>query len=435
MLAYEDVWLTVALLVGSSYVFLCLSILADEHLSKSLEDMSAALKVPPSVSAATFVAFGSSAPELVISAVGAASDNTELTIPTLLASALVAFGLIPALCVLDSERSFVLKDPLSHLRDSFAFAVALFLVAAYATRPRTNLWQSVVLVVLYFAYVVTVYFVHQEEDDDDEEEDEESLVRRRTYGGTDAIEESSEERKRRVHFASYDVGAGPEQHHEHSKLLARDEETPRWRTVLEWPIRSICDSTIRGGPFQRFLTTLTYVALLSYFAVYAATLFTQVVRISHATAGMTVLALGAQVPDLIAALELARNGHADSGISQAVGSQVINVTLGLGLPYLFYILSSGNKVRTDNNSTIVNLSVLVFAMLFLYASIVLVFCSRGSRTTRDGDVDETTSVYRVTVRRWHGWLLFLVFLALYALGILSAELKWPRSYRFLDGLP
>ena len=403
-------------------MFLWLSILADEWLASSLEDLSKKLRVPPSVSAATFVAFGSSAPELVISGVGAASDNTELTIPTLLASALLAFGLIPAVVCLEDTAH--LRDPVTLVRDSLSFAVPLGLLVWYSTQPTTNLWQSLFLVGLYPLYVALVYLVHTDHPDDDSDDGEDT-----SYGSlsspTKAFTVSDLE----------DINAkvapsSKKRDSETTKLLVRDDgddddDEPGYvRGMLEWPLRTLCQVTIIGGPCQRFLTTLLYVAGLSYAAVYFAETLTRVVGMSHATAGMTLLAFGAQVPDLIAARELARNHHADSGISQAVGSQVINVTLGLGLPYTFYILSSDRHVQTDNNATIVNLSCLVFAMIAIYLLIVGVAVVWAARKKdHDDDVFRTPA----SLSRVHGGLLLVAFLLLYALGIVSAELRWPHS--------
>ena len=49
--------------------------------------------------------------------------------------------------------------------------------------------------------------------------------------------------------------------------------------------------------------------------------------------GVTVLAWGAQVPDCLASLSMAKKGLGPGAVANAVGSQIINVFIGLGLPY------------------------------------------------------------------------------------------------------
>jgi len=49
--------------------------------------------------------------------------------------------------------------------------------------------------------------------------------------------------------------------------------------------------------------------------------------------GITFLAVGTSVPDAIASLIVARNGEGDMAIANAVGSNVFDMLLGLGLPW------------------------------------------------------------------------------------------------------
>ena len=46
------------------------------------------------------------------------------------------------------------------------------------------------------------------------------------------------------------------------------------------------------------------------------------------------MALGAEIPDTISAVALSRNGFTHGAIAGAIGSQVINISLGIGLPAL-----------------------------------------------------------------------------------------------------
>ena len=50
--------------------------------------------------------------------------------------------------------------------------------------------------------------------------------------------------------------------------------------------------------------------------------------------GATLVALGAEIPDTISAVALSRNGFTHGAIAGAIGSQVINISLGIGLPAL-----------------------------------------------------------------------------------------------------
>ena len=61
-------------------------------------------QVPEEVAAVTLVAFGSAAPELFLNSVSAVAHTSDLSLSAILGSGMIAFGLIPALCVLYSSR-------------------------------------------------------------------------------------------------------------------------------------------------------------------------------------------------------------------------------------------------------------------------------------------------------------------------------------------
>jgi hypothetical protein len=96
-----------------------------------------------------------------------------------------------------------------------------------------------------------------------------------------------------------------------------------------------------------FVISIAYVAILSDFVLTMTTFVSNYLGIPTSISGATLLALGAQVPDTIASVSMAKKGMADGAISNAIGSQVINVTLGTGLPFLIYRLSTGNNIAME----------------------------------------------------------------------------------------
>ena len=59
--------------------------------------------------------------------------------------------------------------------------------------------------------------------------------------------------------------------------------------------------------------------------------------------GATLVALGAEIPDTISAIALSRNGYTHGAIAGAIGSQVINISLGIGLPALITCISRSGR--------------------------------------------------------------------------------------------
>lgn len=59
--------------------------------------------------------------------------------------------------------------------------------------------------------------------------------------------------------------------------------------------------------------------------------------------GMTLIAFGVSLPDVIASLIVAREGLGDMAISNAVGSNVFDILICLGIPWLIECLVKGGQ--------------------------------------------------------------------------------------------
>ena len=54
--------------------------------------------------------------------------------------------------------------------------------------------------------------------------------------------------------------------------------------------------------------------------------------------GLTFLAAGTSVPDLLRSVIVARIGEGDMAVSRSNGSNIFNITVGLPLPWLLFCL-------------------------------------------------------------------------------------------------
>ena len=78
---------------------------------------------------------------------------------------------------------------------------------------------------------------------------------------------------------------------------------------------------------------------------------------------LTVLAAGTSVPDLISSIIVARQGRGEMAVANAVGSNIFDILVGLGLPWAIAIVVLGTDVHVGVDdlwtSTIVLLSTVV----------------------------------------------------------------------------
>merc|ERR1719316_508371 len=79
--------------------------------------------------------------------------------------------------------------------------------------------------------------------------------------------------------------------------------------------------------------SILWIGALCYIMVACATEVGQVLSINPVLMGILVLSIGTSVPDAIGSMIAARKGEADMAIANAIGSNVFDILLGLGLPW------------------------------------------------------------------------------------------------------
>jgi Ca2+/Na+ antiporter len=198
---------------------------------------------------------------------------------------------------------------------------------------------------------------------------------------------------------------------------ANEEEEPKalWYVILTWPFEMLFHFTVpETWPTAAFVMCVIWLALLSESSLYCCVIFCKRLQFSEAAAGMTLLAFGGQVPDTIAAVELARNGHPDCALAQAVASQVINVTLGVGLPFLIRSLVIGEAVVLGTGWANLTISVTLLISIFLYLSVVSPCLCAKKLAQGDGR--------SIVLGRRQGFTLAICFLIIYPVSVIVVEL-------------
>jgi len=154
-------WFLVWYIIGTIYMFLALAIVCDEFFVPALEEMSCErhLNLSMDVAGATLMAAGGSAPELFTSLIGTFQESA-IGIGTIVGSAVFNVLFVIACCSLLSHEVLKLTWwPL--FRDSSYYAVGLVVLAIFVgvnTPGQVDLWESIVLFVLYIGYVLLMYF-------------------------------------------------------------------------------------------------------------------------------------------------------------------------------------------------------------------------------------------------------------------------------------
>lgn len=101
-----------------------------------------------------------------------------------------------------------------------------------------------------------------------------------------------------------------------------------------------------------------------------------ILKIPDTIMGVTVLAAGTSIPDAMSSIVVAKQGMGDMAVANAVGSNVFDIWLGLGLPWLLVIPFKGEKGGQYNevaNSQLTPNVLILFGVLVLYLAVVI-FC-------------------------------------------------------------
>lgn len=145
---------------------------------------------------------------------------------------------------------------------------------------------------------------------------------------------------------------------------------------------------------------LAWVAIASYSMVTWAAIVANVFGIPHAVLGLTFLAAGTSVPDLLTAVIVAQQGEADAAASFVVGRSVFDVLVGLPLPWLVYNLYYGQ-------AAVVGAESLFGSLLILFSMVALITC--------------TIACFGWRMTRCLGYCLFLFYAAFIAQDFARAQ--------------
>jgi len=110
------------------------------------------------------------------------------------------------------------------------------------------------------------------------------------------------------------------------------------------------------------------IAGLSWTLVESAIIIADFLHIPAVIVGLTVLAAGTSIPDLMSSVIVAKQGRGGMAISNSIGSNIFNILVGLSLPWMLILAFTGNTIHvaTENlNSSIILLFATVLAILFL----------------------------------------------------------------------
>ena len=119
-----------------------------------------------------------------------------------------------------------------------------------------------------------------------------------------------------------------------------------------------------------FFMSIMWIGLLSFVMVDMASRAGCVIGVPGLVMGLVVLAAGTSVPDALSSILVAKLGQGDMAVANVLGSNVFNILLGLGLPWLCRALADGKPLELPEDEDIVLPVIVLLLYLVFFISVI-----------------------------------------------------------------
>lgn len=121
-----------------------------------------------------------------------------------------------------------------------------------------------------------------------------------------------------------------------------------------------------------FVMSILWIAVFSFLMVWWATQIGDTAGIPPEVMGLTFLAAGTSVPDLLTSVIVAKQGMGDMAVSSSVGSNIFDVTVGLPIPWLIWSLANDLSPVQVCSAGLFTSVVVLFMMLVIVVGVIAI---------------------------------------------------------------
>ncbi|XP_055716381.1 probable sodium/potassium/calcium exchanger CG1090 isoform X1 [Phlebotomus papatasi] len=144
---------------------------------------------------------------------------------------------------------------------------------------------------------------------------------------------------------------------------------------IVYPIHYMCRLTMPDCRLEKyrnwypftFLISMIWISFYSYFMVWMITIIGATLGIPDTVMGLTFVAAGVSVPDALSSIAVIKEGYGDMAVSNAIGSNVFDILICLGLPWFIQtaIIKPGSHVNVISKGLAYSTLSLLSTVLFL----------------------------------------------------------------------
>ncbi|XP_038603125.1 sodium/potassium/calcium exchanger 4 [Tachyglossus aculeatus] len=144
-------------ILGALYMFYALAIVCDDFFVPSLEKICERLHLSEDVAGATFMAAGSSTPELFASVIGVFITHGDVGVGTIVGSAVFNILCIIGVCGLFAGQ-VVLLTWWAVFRDSVYYTLSVIVLIIFIYDEEIVWWEGLILIVMYAFYILIMKY-------------------------------------------------------------------------------------------------------------------------------------------------------------------------------------------------------------------------------------------------------------------------------------
>jgi len=346
----DTLWFIIYLLILIA-CFPALYLISEVFFIGSLESISKRLKMSSDVAGSTLMAAGSSTPELavVLFALLKSGHHEAIGVGTIVGSALFnLFAIVGVVFLI--YRSKLMRQPL--IRDLIFYSASIILLAWFFMDGQILLYEALVFVVIYVVYIVLMY---------------------------------------------YWKTLFPDLKDTEEVLLEEDEDIKSDHSLRCTPNRikdcigDLLRKLIPGlkNTYFSFGFSIVSICAISWLMVHSAVYVSEFWGVPEVIIGLTIIAIGTSVPDLLSSIIVARKGRPGMAINNAIGSNIFDILIGFGLPWLLLLIFSNRIIKVENDDLWLAFALLIGSVLILSISFI---------------------INRWKMKKWIGYMLILLYM-------------------------
>ncbi|XP_068004903.1 sodium/potassium/calcium exchanger 4 isoform X2 [Melanerpes formicivorus] len=144
-------------IIAALYMFYALAIVCDDFFVPSLEKICEKLHLSEDVAGATFMAAGSSTPELFASVIGVFITHGDVGVGTIVGSAVFNILCIVGVCGIFAGQVVCLTR-WAVFRDSVYYTISVIVLIVFIYDEKIEWWESLILIIMYSFYILIMKY-------------------------------------------------------------------------------------------------------------------------------------------------------------------------------------------------------------------------------------------------------------------------------------